>query len=390
MLIVFYISTDGSHKPNKYPKKKKVVNHRPVKCVAKVPAVPWVSCSICGKKRKNNYTLLKHLTDKHREDVMFEQEADKLRELLKVKCELCEKSFACSKTLMEHRRNTHQAEEHSTCEECHKSYSTPMRLKEHIRNVHGNIHYSCDQCESVFKSRRNLVWHVRYQHTEHDRKYKCDSCDFRYAFNKQLYEHKTRVHGPKNEECPHCGYRCATRWYMKKHSRSCSGSYPRKKYYHQSGPVPHDDASHVTYVSMDEAAVTVEIPADTQLANSELEEVSEALIQLESGEVIIEQPVPMEAKQLQAQLTSCLTHNAGTMGENPNLFAEKPGLLGDNPRSLCDNIGDNPRSLCDNIGDNPRSPCDNLGDNPRSVEREEVIIRPQDDNVVVELPESWE
>ena len=251
--------------------------------------MPKVSCTICGQWRKNNETLLKHVHQKHADAQNYEEVVNLLCELIRVKCSVCEKEFRSAKTLREHVQNVH-ANEQCACQYCGKIFRTASHVKAHIKNVHQSMpaRHACDQCPSVFKSRKNLIWHIRYQHMKLERKYKCPQCDFKYAFDKQYYEHRTRVHEPKKQECPWCRYRCATRWYMNKHMKNCArgrGRYHKLDTNGEELVAPCDQTTDIQ--SEKSVAIKSEIP--------------DVLVQLEGDQVIIEEK-PIDQKQLLEQL----------------------------------------------------------------------------------------
>ena len=181
-------------------------------------------CPICNTLCKDKYNLMRHLKRVHPADERHDEEIERLRLQIQEKCPQCEHMFCNRKTLIEHRRNVHQNFMGVQCPHCVKKYRTKNHLRMHVKYAHmrADKGFACDQCSSRFDTKRIMTTHKLYHHANLERTMKCDLCEFKYAFQKQYYEHRSRVHDPKKEICPHCGYKCATRWYMNKHMVGCN------------------------------------------------------------------------------------------------------------------------------------------------------------------------
>ena len=142
----------------------------------------WV-CSLCLKELKNQHSLKSHMREVHAEKV---EEKD-IKETFQ--CEECQKIFKKKKDLRGHKTAAHKVDLRK-CEVCSGEYKNQTALKQHLRLVHGPTEtVSCQLC---FKSFKNLT---------------------------RLKHHHLDVHKVDNSVCPDCGKTFKNRFLMKKHLR---------------------------------------------------------------------------------------------------------------------------------------------------------------------------
>lgn len=99
------------------------------------------------------------------------------------KCDECIKEYATGCELAKHRR-VHAKEE---CEYCHFSFKN---IFEHIRSVH-NIEpdrpFECDVCKRTYRTKDNIVVHMKIHKTS--RNYPCQLCSMSFLFATELRQH---------------------------------------------------------------------------------------------------------------------------------------------------------------------------------------------------------
>ena len=66
-------------------------------------------------------------------------------------------------------------------------------LKKHKESFHGDVRYSCDQCEYQATQKGNLKTHIDSVHG--DVQYTCDQCDCKSKWKGDLKKHLESVHG---------------------------------------------------------------------------------------------------------------------------------------------------------------------------------------------------
>lgn len=84
-------------------------------------------------------------------------------EIKKYKCEVCNRTFGCPKTLKMHIQ-THTGARPYICHHCGRGMSTPYALRQHIRLHTNEAPYKCEECGESFKQRVTMKLHYRRQH----------------------------------------------------------------------------------------------------------------------------------------------------------------------------------------------------------------------------------
>ena len=75
--------------------------------------------------------------------------------------------------------------------------------------------FPCDECNSIFKEKRNLLEHMKNRHGL--KKFKCNFCDYRSNDRKTLKRHENNKHKHKLFKCLQCEYRSARKDMLNRH-----------------------------------------------------------------------------------------------------------------------------------------------------------------------------
>ena len=203
-------------------------------------------CVQCGKRFKNPLSMKRHVEAFH----------DELKKAeLTVICPECGKHFNKKTNLKIHMECVHTTYQpgQSTCKVCNKELKNPHSLKSHMREVHAEARaedkeqtFQCDECEKVFRKKKDLRGHKYAAHKVDVRI--CEVCCGEYKNQTALKQHLRLVHGPTqtvsceicyksfknltrlkhhhldvhkvdNSVCPDCGKTFKNRFLMKKHLR---------------------------------------------------------------------------------------------------------------------------------------------------------------------------
>merc|ERR1719450_1409054 len=76
-----------------------------------------------------------------------------------------------------------------SCHECKKFLPTARFLEEHIAFIHqGIVKYRCSECNKGFERGNFLREHIKHSHLE--KRFHCDSCDFKTSIRNRFETHK--------------------------------------------------------------------------------------------------------------------------------------------------------------------------------------------------------
>lgn len=123
-------------------------------------------------------------------------------QLVKVKCDVCNKVLANKWTLLNHKKS-HDPSNNCTCHVCGR----PCRNLSTLRN-HLVTHKSVVERQRIKppEDKKNVP-----------RPFKCDICQTTYAAKFTFLNHKRVIHGPKNYQCEMCGFKLSTNEVLEKH-----------------------------------------------------------------------------------------------------------------------------------------------------------------------------
>ena len=137
----------------------------------------------------------------------------------KHKCDQCNKTFASSGSLCNHKKAVHQGVKYScnqcdyqatlkgnldihiqskhegvkySCNQCNYQATQKVSLSQHIQSKHEGVKYSCNQCDYQATKRGNLSGHIQSKHE--GVKYECNQCDFASSWQPNLINHRKKSH----------------------------------------------------------------------------------------------------------------------------------------------------------------------------------------------------
>ena len=151
-------------------------------------------CPYCDKKFCEPFVAKKHIEKEHG--------------VKPFKCDKCDKRFQSVLAKSYHEKSVHSklADKYS-CDLCVKQFKSEFHLKQHVRYVHTDTRkWSCGECDTKFKQRRDLTVHelkkhgLSYYKENYDEKlpdseYKCEQCGATFQYNKNLNAHVKNIHG---------------------------------------------------------------------------------------------------------------------------------------------------------------------------------------------------
>ena len=202
--------------------------------------------SVISYIRRNNSlfndTLNEHLGQTS--DQLVLQDINKNEQNMRVKCDICDRSYSNKQSLSVHKSITHRknlnriyrprridSKEKYTleCDVCHKKYSKIDSLRKHRKNIHKIRIYS--------KNSRRIDKKAKQK-----KSFECDICHKYYTNKKLLRIHKINIHKiksqPKSEtevngrvyfKCDFCDYKSTNIKCFREHKKTKHDINPRKK-----------------------------------------------------------------------------------------------------------------------------------------------------------------
>lgn len=158
-------------------------------------------CHQCGKAFKNSGALSRHTREVH-------------HRLLRFTCDTCKASFACRRTMEEHKR-THSTHRLYVCDKCGKGFRLQSSLNIHTK-VHSNIfRFQCTFCPKKFKRKQELNSHVSI-HTG-EKPHCCTVCNKSFRLKFELSNHSVVHSDERLFSCHICKQNFKQKRYVKKH-----------------------------------------------------------------------------------------------------------------------------------------------------------------------------
>ena len=154
--------------------------------------VPF-SCTKCEYKSKFRNTMNNHRETMH-EDITY-------------KCDQCDFDTTNRYSLGKHKRRVHVTR--IKCNICSFGSKCKTTLKWHQQAIHEGLRIKCDLCDKTFNNPRQLSAHKNAHHTQHrqKREYACNECEFTANQKAQLFRHSELAHGTIEHLCEKCPYK---------------------------------------------------------------------------------------------------------------------------------------------------------------------------------------
>jgi hypothetical protein len=142
-----------------------------------------------------------------------------------VPCDLCEKFCKSKKTLIEHIKYKH-SEHNFPCDLCDKVCIRKENLTAHKKQKHGEERLDitvgsriCGLCQLTFK-RKDILAHMRQKHPDSPLEFCCDQCQKRFKFKSKLERHrKQHDKTTDNMSCQMCDFETGSEESLKRHIR---------------------------------------------------------------------------------------------------------------------------------------------------------------------------
>ncbi|XP_016990226.2 zinc finger and SCAN domain-containing protein 2 [Drosophila rhopaloa] len=170
------------------------------------------NCPHCDRKYTTQKYLNTHLKMSHPHPQAF-------------KCDDCEATFDVDRALAQHRRKEHTE---FACQLCDKVFKSSRSLVRHVQGHSGARTYKCEHenCGKSFVNQHNLTSHRRV-HNE-DRNYVCELCGYRSRYREALIVHRRTHTGEKPFQCPTCARCFASKSLLNEHQAMHSTEKPYK------------------------------------------------------------------------------------------------------------------------------------------------------------------
>lgn len=136
-------------------------------------------CDICGKKCKTKGQLKNHQS-RHSDERPF-------------KCQKCPSTFKLKFDLSEHESKTHTSADPLTCNVCGKLFKGKSTLRVHMALHYGEDH-KCPHCNTTYKDKGALRFHVRTIHLGFKKRHACPICKINLSSRKQIVDHLEQTH----------------------------------------------------------------------------------------------------------------------------------------------------------------------------------------------------
>ena len=161
-----------------------------------------LSCTQCDYSTKFQSTLKTHIESKH-EDVVYD-------------CTDCDYQAPIKRALKQHQRIKHQGFRY-TCGNCDFQATSSSYLKKHILS-HNNT-FKCDKCEYKTKFEKNLKSHKGNKHSNKTQKVdiQCDQCEYTSRTERHMNMHLERAHEDIPHPCTKCLFNANKAWILKEH-----------------------------------------------------------------------------------------------------------------------------------------------------------------------------
>ena len=135
----------------------------------------------------------------------------------RVHCNLCSRSFSCTRTLKSHkfRIHTNKGEKPFQCDRCGKNFAISKYLKKHeCKERDKSFKCNWEDCQLFFNEFCDLETHLKDIHAG-AKPHQCGSCEKSFMTKSGLFTH--RQSHEEGYKCPDCGKVLATKESLKRH-----------------------------------------------------------------------------------------------------------------------------------------------------------------------------
>ena len=143
----------------------------------------------------------------------------------KLKCSLCDKVFTSTAKLKLHVNGFHNKGERIPCTECTGTFKTKGYLRKHMKYIHSEnevIKWKCETCNKNFSQQGALIIHKRIHLGE---RLGCSLCDATFHSKYWLQNHLSNVHQiddiEKKYECSVCSRTFPVKSILQEHLSKC-------------------------------------------------------------------------------------------------------------------------------------------------------------------------
>ena len=147
-------------------------------------------------------------------------------------CPECGETLLNKSALNLHLKNVHNVckekkkrkKEISKCPTC--DYVTPpSEFHKNLIKIHDITHHNityiyCDQCDYKTKTKISLNDHIKQNHDNSSKKYKCKYCDYKSVRRDNVEVHQQSVHENVRYPCDQCGHQATRLQYLEKHMKT--------------------------------------------------------------------------------------------------------------------------------------------------------------------------
>ena len=120
-------------------------------------------------------------------------------------------------------RNLLNLVEDDTCSICHKIFNRKYDRIVHEETAHCPVKVKCDVCERTFQSEKTKAKHMMVYHSNDLSIFECDVCGETVSTNDILIRHKKTVHQENSFCCKQCGLKFSRENYLKRHKSEVHG-----------------------------------------------------------------------------------------------------------------------------------------------------------------------
>ncbi|XP_058443486.1 zinc finger protein 664-like [Malaya genurostris] len=149
-------------------------------------------------------------SEEHRHEIHSKMRA------VKKTCDICGNSFKSKQQLMNHMRR-HTGERPYKCDICGRNFTQMGSLQYHSAVHATECPYKCSKCGKKFALKSQLVKHLKI-HTE-ERTFRCNVCNKGFLINSLLTIHMRSHTGEKPFECKVCGKSYSTQSNLMLHNK---------------------------------------------------------------------------------------------------------------------------------------------------------------------------